>query len=498
MRTFVKAEVIDIVDEAGMPALGSRLSGIVAGNAGGRTQIRSAGSTVTIAAVADLKVGARVTLTLLRNGDGLVARLQLAPPSPPTMVSNAAAEPPRAQSPEVGVKIAPLSALPAIQAPQRASIAWSIEAITPTVNPTSAPPTEQASPKPVAGAGTGISVTGASTDGTGRVSAAVCQPGSAPTESSQVAQEPPAMPRSNGFQAARGPSRSPSGLDAPAPVNTPSVAFIASKARENANQLRSPPSVEPSALLDLLTSSPAEVQTYQLKGARTPDSPAKPTSLDVEHLGRSLAHLADSQPSVAHLLLTSALPQPDKNLGRVLFRFVAALGNSDPSIWLGQSLNTQVSSASPTLAEQLGAMVADRAHPAPTAHAGWREAELPLLTPTGILPMRVMVEEKPDDQDAEQPESRAAPPKRLILECTLSQFERIQLDMLVRKPKRCDVIVRSTIPLPRDVEALITQTFLGVGDETGLSGSISFQSAPAGFSGPSPSSRVGAGFHLSA
>lgn len=515
-----KANVIAIIADASGPATGVRLTGTVSGSAGGQTQIHTASGTITVTPVAGLADGATVAMTLRTVTNGLVAQIRpITHPSQPALpvASGVAQAAPSAPpiAPTSAPSIAPLPSMLPAQTMPTANAALSTAAAAhvgsspatqrqPAATPTDS--TGQAlvhasgnGPLPAAGgtaavavATTSTSPTLPSTSGSPAIhdgaphDAAPMLPLPAPTARPATATERspvPAQPRS----------------DPAAPTPSVPSSSVTGGQRNQADGSRPHPPVDPGPLLDLLQSALDEPASAR-PSSSVPSTPqaVRPPKLDLDKFGTALAGLIDAHPAMARSLLATALPQPNSNLGKVLHAFVAAMDQTDLSLWLGPDLTRQVAASSPSLADHLSQLVEDSSSPSTAIQGGWRDAALPLVTPTGLLPMRLLVEERPDDESTERLASPSDRPTRLILECTLSRFDRIQLDTLVRKPQRCDVIVRSTTPLPGDVQAVVARGFAGIAAQTGLIGAIAFQSAPAGFVEPAPPVGASRGLHLSA
>lgn len=518
LPAIIKAAVIDVVSDAARSAPVTRLTGVVVGTPEGQMQIRSAGSVVTIAPTDGLEDGMAVALTLLRRGDSVIARIQPAAiPSRPLVPNAATAAPQPASTPPVPVVSAVpavptatsasapapqtlLSAIPRPQAPPASAVssngtmlAVPAPTIVPTTMPASAPPSN--------GEGRALPLANSTTDG--NRTALVAAPPADMSAASVYSGSPASPARSSTVVSANQPIGGPGAggaVDRTVPPAAAPAVSAALPGRDHSGGSRPLPPVDPSTLLELLQTMIEDPVIGRTAPVSAPVDPAaKSPRLDLNRFAHALAGLVETHPSLARSLLATAIPQPDKRLGKVLSAFVAALGRGDPSAWLGPELGKALSTTEPAFADRLAAMVDDRAHSASTSQGGWRVADLPLVTPTGLLPMRVMVEEEhPDDRRADQPEAPTDAPTRVVVECTLSRFDRIQIDALVRKPQRCDAIVRSETPLPRDVQAMILRAFASVGELTGNGGGVTFQSAPAGFVEPSPLARAGSGVHLSA
>lgn len=503
-----KANVIAIIADASGPATGVRLTGTVSGSDGGQTQIHTANGTITVAPVAGLADGATVAMTLRTATNGLVAQIRpIINPSRPAlpaasgMAQAAPSAPPT--TPTTAPSIAPLpptlpaqTMRPAKVAPAALSAAAADVGSSPaTQRQPATTPTDRIGP---ANARAPASAPSPATSGTAAVSTTSTSPTLPSTSGSPAIHDGAPHDAAPTLPLAAPTPRPATTVERNPALSTPLAAATVGQ-RNQADGSRPHPPVDPGPLLDLLQSALDEPGSARSSSSVPgPTQAAPPPKLDLDRFGTALAGLIDAHPATARSLLATALPQPNGNLGKVLHAFVAALGQADPTVWLGPDLTRQVATSSPSLADQLSQLVEDPSSPSPAAQGAWRDAALPLVTPTGLLPMRLLVEEKPEDESTERPGSPSDRPTRLILECTLSRFDRIQLDTLVRKPQRCDVIIRSTVPLPGDVQAVVAQGFAGIAAQTGLTGAIAFQSAPAGFVDPAPPVVASRGLHLSA
>lgn len=485
LPAVIKANVIAIIAAAGGPAAGSRLTGTVSGSADGQTQIHTSSGTITVAPVTRLADGATVTLTLRAAADGLVA--QIRPVTSPS----------RNSAPPVG-PIAPLTT-PTIAPSNDSGVAASVPRLSPAAPPPLESPTVIESPPiafaPVPDSGPPVALQRPPSAPPSDMAGRVAPPAPAATAPSSVASSVAAV--STPTTLGRGLAPVQPRLEPMASVRAVALAAVAQRSQPDGS--RPLPPVDPGPLLDLLQLAGGEEASAGSTAAASDTTRAARTpKLDLDGFGVALAAFIDAHPATARSLLTSALPQPNGNLGKVLHAFAIALGQADSTIWLGPNLARQVASASPAMAAHLFPLVDDRAQPTTTGPGSWREAALPLVTPAGLMPLRLMLEEKAEGEHADRAAASTGSPTRLILECTLSRFDRIQLDALVRKPQRCDVIVRSTAPLPAEVQATVAHAFAGVAAQNGLTGAIAFQAVPAGFVDPPPPRPPGGSMHLSA
>lgn len=520
-RLAVKAAVLELMPIElgdGKPTLGpgNRLIGLIAETGGGRTQIRTAAGTLTVAATA-LPVGAGfdkgmpVHILLRLEGGNVIAQLQpatamppLAPPSPSTASTTGPASPPSSPSSSpspsgVGATTTPPPGV--VTAPPLPLSNATVSALVSAIAELSV------SASPVATANT----PGANEDRPGKGSMALSPSDRLDADASGKAPSREAtapIPSTEGESSAQAAPRlrdrtglppSPSSLadllstdigdGLPwEPEGAASAATTIGDGAATGMQRPSPGprlALDPATVLDLMQAiaeandhapaqeepPPLHVTQAQAPIAATPQATNEPT---LEALTAAIATLHDAHPALAHTLLANGMPQPNGRLAEVLYAFVATLGRRDAGAWLGRDLAGKLSRDAPDVLEGLTAFTAPPAErPTAPTLAGWQQAQIPLLTPEGVLPVRLFVKE--DGEDDDNPDTSRKGGSRFVLELTFSRLQKVQLDTLVHDRHRLDVTVRSPVSLPAVVQANVREGFSAMMERAGATGRLNFQ-----------------------
>ncbi|MBK8174572.1 MAG: hypothetical protein IPK66_04595 [Rhodospirillales bacterium] len=178
--------------------------------------------------------------------------------------------------------------------------------------------------------------------------------------------------------------------------------------------------------------------------------------------------------------LHAALPRLDANFGTNIRSFFAALQSKDLRSWLGDSTVTRLRSDAPDLLARVADDFDDVAKTAAkTSTDGWSTANIPIAVGDAILPVRLLFRQRPG---AGRTASGEKDDRRFVLDVSLSRLGRVQLDTLVRgNGSHLDLIVRSDVPLTAAARDDIREVMRATGGQSGIAGSVGFQSAPAGF-----------------
>ena len=87
-----------------------------------------------------------------------------------------------------------------------------------------------------------------------------------------------------------------------------------------------------------------------------------------------------------------------------------------------------------------------------------------------------------DEGKKEEEENRMGPGTRFVVDVNLSKLGHMQLDGFVQDgTKHFDLIVRTDARLSNEVQNGIRSVFEGANETTGVTGGLTFQSAPANF-----------------
>jgi hypothetical protein len=150
--------------------------------------------------------------------------------------------------------------------------------------------------------------------------------------------------------------------------------------------------------------------------------------------GLEAAFLAGQMPAEA-----VGLPRPGPRLARQLIRFVEAArgGSAEPIFGLQDARHTEAANALGTLAPRAAAELQEAASP-PEQPREWRLVMLPLMTETGMTPLRFFSRKQEQSQSRGKTEDAA----RFVIECDHKALGAVAIDGLVHG-KRIDVIVKT-------------------------------------------------------
>ncbi len=194
-------------------------------------------------------------------------------------------------------------------------------------------------------------------------------------------------------------------------------------------------------------------------------------------LNESLNLLDQSSPAIAQQVAGAVMPRPDSALTANIIFFLAALRGSEIRNWLGDAPIRELERLRPATAARLGeefqqiSKLSDE-----ESGRDWRAIPIPMLNGSEIEQIRLFMRRKAQDEDNDNPETR------FIIDMDLSQIGRIQLDgLIIQGKKRFDLIVRTDNPLTSKIESDLRAIFSQSNEQTGVSGGLSFRSAPPSF-----------------
>ncbi len=201
-------------------------------------------------------------------------------------------------------------------------------------------------------------------------------------------------------------------------------------------------------------------------------------------LEESYETLKEIAPAVAQQLADRILPQPNARLTSTALFFLSALRGGDIRSWIGEHAIKILGKLKPDLLRQLtgefrvlGGM--DEEGAIATRTADWRATLLPMLTGDSIEHIRLYTRYFEDQTRAEGKDGETPSDSRFLIDVTLSNIGRIQLDGMVGKQeKRLDMIIRTSQPLPKKVRSDMMDIFESANDIVGLNGAMTFQAAP--------------------
>jgi len=230
-----------------------------------------------------------------------------------------------------------------------------------------------------------------------------------------------------------------------------------------------------------------------------PQPPGTEANLDPAQIGRTLlkapswpaisdamTDLERTNPTLAGQVSTTILPNISNSNGLAagLLMFLGALKAGDARAALGDAALRALDRARPGAAGRLDGDMKGLAKAGDdAAQAGdWRAAVVPTVQGHEIQPIRILTRRERNSEDTgDDPEGGNAI-NRFVVDVTLSQLGRIQLDGNVfGEGKRMDLTIRSERRLPTTMQNDIRSLFANAGSLTGVTGGLSFLADPRTF-----------------
>lgn len=179
--------------------------------------------------------------------------------------------------------------------------------------------------------------------------------------------------------------------------------------------------------------------------------------------------------------LNNTLPSPTPRMTATALFFIAALRMGDIQSWLGEkNIEALRQAGGKGLVDRLtGDFARLAAQSRETVGDGWRLISLPMLHDEQLSQIQMFVRHQQDEQSDEQ-DGQDKKRTRFILNLDLSRMGSLQLDGLVFK-KNLDIILRTNDKLSADIRQNILQKFHQGLDQTGYTGTLSFQSGKQGW-----------------
>ena len=173
-----------------------------------------------------------------------------------------------------------------------------------------------------------------------------------------------------------------------------------------------------------------------------------------------------------HKLITPLLPQPNRQLTSNILFFLNALKSGDIYSWLGNAATSMLGQIKPDLLSQLNEDfgLLGRAAMEPQVN-DWRTAMIPIFTAMGLEQFRMHTRHHKEESDDEELDDGT----RFIIDVSLSQLGRLQLDGLVRrKGRQLDLVIRSDNSLSKKINKDITNIFTNFTKSFDVIGNIIF------------------------
>lgn len=243
----------------------------------------------------------------------------------------------------------------------------------------------------------------------------------------------------------------------------------------------------PAGLLSLQTNTPlanGSQVTLEVVGPPVPPPP-QPQGGQSSGLGpagwptltSASEALAQSDRQAAEQLMRM-IPQTGPRLAAAMSVFASAVRSGDIKALVGEGVTRGLDKAgrrdlAERLKKDLDSLSEESARP--LGNGDWRALTLPVIHGAQVDPVRLYLH-RPNAEE-EGGGKRNTQEQRFILEVTMSQLGRIQLDGLVmRDNQRFDLIIRTAQPLSPAICRDIAGIFAECGQLTGAKGSVSFQS----------------------
>jgi hypothetical protein len=201
-------------------------------------------------------------------------------------------------------------------------------------------------------------------------------------------------------------------------------------------------------------------------------------------LDEGLAVLQEVSPATANQITNQIIPKLNVQFTATALFFLSALRSGDVRSWIGDSAAKILERAKPDAMKRLGddfrAMGAvDEDGGGPVRTMDWRGTLVPFQSPDGLEQIRLYTKQL-NDEDDDQDERITG--NRFLIDVTLSNMGRLQLDgMIEKQDKRLDLIVRTSQPLPPLVRNDMMELFSKSNEIVGMRGGMSFQAAPDAF-----------------
>lgn len=204
-------------------------------------------------------------------------------------------------------------------------------------------------------------------------------------------------------------------------------------------------------------------------------------------LTESLGVIHGADPAMAQQINMVAVPKADVKMTATTLFFLSALRAGDVRGWIGDNATRLLDRLRPDVLQRLSSDFRALSDPADEAGAPrrtneWRGTLIPFLNGDALEQIRLFTRQTGDE---EQETDEATPETRFLVDITLTNIGRLQLDgMVASADKRLDMIVRTSTSLPDQVRADLMRLFSEANDVVGMRGGMVFQASPDGFVDP--------------
>lgn len=193
--------------------------------------------------------------------------------------------------------------------------------------------------------------------------------------------------------------------------------------------------------------------------------------------------------------LMQAMPEIGPKLTSGLLFFIAAVKTGDLRQWLGNRAVAALEARSPDLAARLkGDMAQLQTLLVDSPLQQWNSAMIPMLYQGQLEHARLFIRDDPESDNANK--KKGGGEQRFIVEVDTSHLGEVQFDGFVRageKAKQFDLIVRSGIPLPVELQQQVRGTFETAMETTGMKGYLAFQQGSQHFVRPMAAGNTASG-----
>lgn len=198
-------------------------------------------------------------------------------------------------------------------------------------------------------------------------------------------------------------------------------------------------------------------------------------------LEESLVVLQDASPSTASQITNHTIPKLNVQFTATALFFLSALRSGDVRSWIGDGAAKILERARPDAMKRLGddfrAMSAiDEDTGSTIRTSDWRGTLIPFQSHDGLEHIRLYTRQLHNEDENEEQRITG---NRFLIDVTLSNIGRLQLDGMIEKlDKRLDLIVRTSNPLPMMVRTDMMALFSKSNEIVGMHGGMSFQATP--------------------
>lgn len=231
----------------------------------------------------------------------------------------------------------------------------------------------------------------------------------------------------------------------------------------------------------------------QLRPSPLANDPSKPLPVET-----NITTLAQEWPALEEALtllplthtaarpLADAIPQIGPKLTSGLLFFIAAVKSGDLKQWVGGRALAALESRAPSLVERLkGDMAQLQTLLVDSPLQQWSSAMVPMLYQGQLEHARLFFRNDSESSDGKKKKSDGD--QRFIVEVDTSHLGEVQFDGFVRKSqqaKQFDLIMRSSIPLPLELQQQVRATFETAMQTSGINGYLAFQQGSQHFVRP--------------